>query len=181
MTIILKTIWYFLVFNLFSANWETYFPRRIEEGITLLHMWLLLNLISYRQYVITIFSSLDCLVQPHFHTLEKLYSSLGLDSEFITYLKQSTSQFSSEEKNIILQMDEIHVKSDLSYKGGQIINPTLDTENPTKSVFAIMASSLHKKWSSIVHLIPLSKSTASELFPIISKVICDIELNGLSV
>ena len=99
----------------------------------------------------------------------------------MAYLKQSTSLFSPQEMNVILQMDEIHVNSDSSYKGGRIINPPLNTDTPTKSVFAIMASSLYKKWSTIVRLLPLSKTTAQELFPIVSKVICDVELNGLSV
>ena len=44
-----------------------------------------------------------------------------------------------------------------------------------------MASSLHKKWSSIIRLLPISKTSAQELFPIIRKVICDIELLGISV
>ena len=39
----------------------------------------------------------------------------------------------------------IHVKSDISYKGGKIIAPTLDTEDPLKTVLVIMVSSLHKK------------------------------------
>ena len=78
-------------------------------------------------------------------------------------------------------MDEIHVNSDSSYKGGRIMNPPLNTDTPTKSVFAIIASSLHKKWSTNVRLLPLSKTTAQELFPINSKVTCDVELNGLSV
>ena len=125
--------------------------------------------------------SLGCLTLPHYHTLQKLYSSLGLDSEFMTYLKEATCHFSLQEKNVILQMDEIHIKSESSYKGGQIINPPLEANNPTKSVFAIMASSLHKKWSSIIRLLPIFKTSAQELFPIIRKVICDIELLGISV
>ena len=63
----------------------------------------------------------------------------------------------------------------------QEIPPPLEANNPTKSVFAIMASSLHKKWSSIIRLLPISKTSAQELFPIIRKVICDIELLGISV
>ena len=67
--------------------------------------------------------SLGCLTLPHYHTLQKLYSSLGLDSEFMTYLKEATCHFSLQENNVILQMDEIHIKSESSYKGVQIINP----------------------------------------------------------
>ena len=70
----------------------------------------------------TYLQSLGCLTLPHYHTLQKLYSSLGLDSEFMTYLKEATCHFSLQEKNVIFQMDEIHIKSESSYKGGQIIN-----------------------------------------------------------
>ena len=31
---------------------------------------------------------------------------------------------------MIVQMDEIHVKSDISYKGGKIFGPNLSPENP---------------------------------------------------
>ena len=47
-------------------------------------------------------------------------------------------------------MDEIHIKSDISYKGGRIFASNLTPEDPTKTVFEIMVSSLHKKWSCIV-------------------------------
>ena len=80
-----------------------------------------------------------------------------------------------------MQIDEVHVKSDISYKGGKIIAPTLDTEDPLKTVLAIMVSSLHKKWSTIVSLVPLSSTKASNLHLIITSVIDDIEKCGLFV
>ena len=73
-----------------------------------------------------------CLTLPYYHTLQELYSSLGLDSEFMTYLKEATCHFSLQEKNDILQMDEIHIKSESSYKGGQIINPFPGSKQPNK-------------------------------------------------
>ena len=54
--------------------------------------------------------SSECISFPHVHTLEKLYSSFGLENDFCTYLSQITSTFSSQEKNVIVQMDEIHFK-----------------------------------------------------------------------
>ena len=44
-----------------------------------------------------------------------------------------------------------------------------------------MVSSLYKKWSTVVRLIPCSKSSASELFPIIKSVINEIENFNLMV
>ena len=83
-----------------------------------------------------------------------MYSSFGLENDFCTYLSQVTSTFSSQEKNVIVQMDEIHVKSDISFKGRKIFGPNISPENPTRTVFAIIVSSLHKKWSCISRLIP---------------------------
>ena len=42
------------------------------------------------------------------HTLEKLYSSFGIQNDFSTYLSQVISSFTTEENNVIVQMDEIH-------------------------------------------------------------------------
>ena len=98
--------------------------------------------------------SSECISLPHVHTLEKLYSSFGLENDFCTFLSKVTSSFSPQEKNVIIQMDEVHVKSDISYKGGRIFAPNLSPDNPTKTVFAIMVSSLHKKWSCLARLIP---------------------------
>ena len=78
-------------------------------------------------------------------------------------------------------MDEIKIKSDISYKGGRIFAPNITPEDPTKTVFAIMVSSLHKKWSCIVRLLPCGSITAEIMFPIIKSCIIDIENCGLRV
>ncbi|KAI6658772.1 hypothetical protein LOD99_15097 [Oopsacas minuta] len=65
----------------------------------------------------TYLQSLDCLSLPHLSTLKRLYSNFGLDSEFTNYLKQSVTQFNKWERNVVIQMDEIHVKSTFTYKG----------------------------------------------------------------
>ena len=49
--------------------------------------------------------------------------------------------------NVIVQIAEIHVKSDISYKGELIFGTNLSPENPMRTVFATIVSSLHKKWS----------------------------------
>ena len=124
---------------------------------------------------------LECLSLPHVHTLRKLYSSFGLENDFCAYLTQATSCFSSEEKNVIVQMDEIHVRSDIAYKGGKLFAPNLDPKDPTRTVFAIMVSSLHKKWSCISRLLPCASISAERIFPIIKSCIIDIENCGLRV
>ena len=110
---------------------------------------------------------LDCLSLPHVHTLDKLYSSFGLENDFYAYLRQDTSSFTPQERNVIIQMDETHVKSEISYKGGKVYGPNLNPEDPTRTVFAVMVSSLHKKWSCISRLLSCASISAEKIFPII--------------
>ena len=125
--------------------------------------------------------SLDSLFLPHHSTLKRLYSKFGLYSEFSSFLESATSQFSQRERHVIVQMDEIHLKSELTYKGGRVLGSSSNTNEPAKTIFAFMVSSLSKKWSTIVRLLPCSNSSAAELFPIIKMVIEDIERCGLYV
>ena len=110
-----------------------------------------------------------------------MYSSFGLDIEFSTFLKQATASFKPRDKNVILQIDEIHVKADLTYKAGRIIGGSLDINDPTRTVFSIMVSSLFRKWSTIIRQFPLGTSSAVQLLPTILAVITDVEQFNLSV
>ena len=65
--------------------------------------------------------SLYCMALPHFNTIQRLYSSFGIDDEYTNFLQQATAAFSTQQRNVILQMDEIHIKPDLTYKAGKII------------------------------------------------------------
>ena len=93
-------------------------------------------------------------------------------------MKNVACEFSTQQKNVIIQSDEVHVKSDITYK---IIAASLDTEDPIRTVLAIMVSILHKKWSSIVRLVPLASTQATNLYLTIKSVICDVEKCGLYV
>ena len=110
---------------------------------------------------------MSCLSLPHFNTLEKLYSSFGLESDFF-FLKQATLSFSN-------------VKPDISYKGGKIIGPNICPDDPTKTVLAIMVSSLYIKWSCVVRLLPCASLSAEKIFAIVKSCIRDVEACGLFV
>ena len=101
-----------------------------------------------------------------------------IDSDYITFLKQATVNFTLEQRNVIVQMDEIHVKSDQTYKGGKMIELSGSLNEPTRTVLALMVSSLYKKWSTIVRLIPCSTTTAESLFPTTERNIRGNEFNG---
>ena len=78
-------------------------------------------------------------------------------------------------------MDEVHIRSDASYKGGRVIGSIDNPDDPHTTVFSIMVSSLSTKFSTIVRLIPLGSSSAETLYPVVNSIICDIESCGLSV
>ena len=82
---------------------------------------------------------------------------------------------------MILQMDEVHIRSDASYKGGRVIGSIDNPDDPITTVFSMIVSSLSAKFSTIARLIPLGSSSAETLYPIVKSTICDIEAFGLFV
>ena len=131
----------------------------------------LISPVSY-QYL----QSMSCLSLPHPSTLQKLYSSFGLENEFFTFLKQATQSFSLDKDMLFFKW--MRFMSNPIFK---ILCSNLDPDNPTKTVFAIMVSSLYKKWSSIVRLLPCASVTAENLFETIKSCIRDVEECGLFV
>ena len=67
--------------------------------------------------LLSVFQSLDCLILPTTKSLHVLSSCIGLDSEYLHLLEQSTVDFYKRERHVVLNMDEIHVSSDISYQG----------------------------------------------------------------
>ena len=137
--------------------------------------------------------SLDCISLPHPSTLKRLYSNIGLDTSFIDYLKVACQDFNKFKRHVLLQLDEINVRSDYTYKGGNIFGSSFlqtdstDPENnsfvsdPAKTVLAFQVSSLFTKWSEIVKLLPCCNAKSSDLLPVVKQVIIDIENCGLKV
>ena len=125
--------------------------------------------------------SSNCLILPHERNILKIKNSNGLENEYFNVLKETATTFSQLDRHVIVQMDEVHIRSDASYKGGRIIGSIENPEDPPTTVFSIMVSSLAKKYSTIVRLIPLGSSSAEILFPIIRKTISDIESCNLFV
>ena len=125
--------------------------------------------------------SSNCLTLPHEPNLLKIINSIGLESECLSVFKEFSSTFKDLERHVILQMDEVHTRSDASYKGGKVIGSIDHPEDPPTTVFSIVVSSLITKFSIIVKLVPLSSRSAAALFPIVIKTISDIESCNLYV
>ena len=125
--------------------------------------------------------SLECLSLPHTSTLRRICSNVGLDTEFLTFLKNAVLEFGTLQRNVTLHIDEIHIKADFTYKGGKIYGSADNVESPATTVFCFMLSSLFYKWSTVVRLLPCSSNSADSLFPILKQVILDVESCGLLV
>ena len=123
----------------------------------------------------------NCIILPHERNLLKIKNSIGLESEYTKILEEVATTFNDLERHVILQMDEVHIRSDASYKGGRVIGSINNPDDPHTTVFSMMVSSLSARFSTIVRLIPLGSSSAESLFPIVKSTICDIEACGLFV
>ena len=123
----------------------------------------------------------NCLTFPHERNLLKVKNSIGLESDYTKILKEVATTFNDLERHVILQMDEVHIRSDASYKGGRVIGSIDNPNDPYTTVFSMMVSSLSAKFSTIVRLIPLGSSSAESLYPIVRSTIYDIEACGLFV
>ena len=97
----------------------------------------------------------SCLVLPHERNLLNIKNSIGLESEYTKILREVATTFNFLERHVILQMDEVHIRSDASYKGVRVIGSSANPENPPTTAFSMMVSSLSIKFSTIVRLIPL--------------------------
>ena len=58
---------------------------------------------------------------------------------------------------------------------------TSDEIKPSKSILCFMGTSLFKKWSTVVRLLPLANLKSSDFLPIVHQVIRDIKHYGLFV
>ena len=94
-------------------------------------------------------------------------NTLGIEGDYFQILREITSTFSQNERYVILQMDEVHIRSDASYKGGKILGSINNPTDPPTTVFSMMISNLRNTFSTIVRLIPLGASSAADLYPII--------------
>ena len=79
----------------------------------------------------------------------------------------------TDSRNVLLQLDEIHERSDYCHKGGKLFGSSfmktdsadpdsLSTPDPAKTVSAFQVTSLLTKWSEIVILLPCCDAKSSE-------------------
>ena len=65
----------------------------------------------------------------------KIKNSIGLESEYTKILKEVATTFTDLQRHVILEMDEVHIRSDASYKGGRVIGSIDNPDDPHTSLF----------------------------------------------
>ena len=76
----------------------------------------------------------NCIILPHERNLLKIKNSIGLESEYTKILEEVATTFNDLERHVILQMDEVHIRSDASYKGGRVIGSINNPDDPHTTV-----------------------------------------------
>ena len=154
--------------------------QRYKYNVFILAVALKAQLISPACY--NFLQTSQCITLPHQSTLRNLTSKSGLENEFKAFLIKSTAHFSKQQRQLVLNIDEVYVQSDFSYKGGKIYgSSSSNVQVAAKTVLAFMVTSRFEKWSEIVRLYPIASTDAIENFDIVTTVIADIEDCNLNV
>ena len=72
----------------------------------------------------------NCVILPHERELLNIKNSIGLESEYTKIPAEAASTFNDLERHVILQMDEVHIRSVASYKGGRVIGLIDNPKDP---------------------------------------------------
>lgn len=85
----------------------------------------------------------------------------GIEESHINYLTEKRKLLNDKEKSVILMLDEIYVKSEVSYKSGKIEgfalrSTTNDDKMVATTIQAFMISSIFSHYKDIVGLFPIS-------------------------
>ena len=111
--------------------------------------------------------SSSCLILPHERNLIAIKNTLGIEGEYSKVFREITSNFDNRERHVILQMDEVHIRSDAYYKGGIIIGFIDNPRDPPTTVFAMMISSLINKFQLLYVWFLWDPFQLRELYPIV--------------
>ncbi|KAF2880149.1 hypothetical protein ILUMI_26012 [Ignelater luminosus] len=87
----------------------------------------------------------------------------------------------SEDKLVILLMDEIHLKENLYYKWGNIVGNAFNDEKLAKSAHVFMISSLMSPYKEVVHILPVNKMTGEVLHTFLKNIVIGLHNIGFEV
>lgn len=128
------------------------------------------------------------LILPSHSTIRRILISKTFAPEsehkpvnFLSYTKNKSKCLEANDKTIILMVDEIHLKAQMDYKGGNIVGAAFNSTEAATSAFVFMISSILSKFKDVVHILPVKSMTAETLHDILKKVIVGLEEIGFLV
>ncbi|KFM67178.1 hypothetical protein X975_10400, partial [Stegodyphus mimosarum] len=128
------------------------------------------------------------LIMPHTVTVRNIRSNLNVSvseeqqhSNFLRYIKQKFKTLNECEHNIILMMDEIHLKPFYDFNGGNIVGSAYDSEFAASSAYTFRIRSLLSSYKDVAHILPIKSFSAEKLFEILRDVIVGLEKIGFKV
>jgi Transposase protein len=134
------------------------------------------------------FRSLKLITMPHPTTLKKICGSSDFsprleqsDDFFLLYAKQKFRLLNDSEHIINLQVDEIHLKQFLDFKGGDVVGFDDKYKHVATSAHVFLINSLRSPYKDVVHILPVRKINAFELYSIIVKIITGLHNIGFKV
>ena len=115
------------------------------------------------------------LILPCYNTIRRIILSSSMSPSveqmnrtFLYYIKQKLQCLDPSDATVLLLVDEIHLKQYLDCKGGNIAGSSYNSvNNAANYAFAFVISSIFSNSKDVVHLLPICKMTADELYIII--------------
>lgn len=97
------------------------------------------------------------------------------------YIKSTFKSLTVRDTTVTLMVDEIHLKPNLDYKGGNIVGSAHDSNKMATSAFVFMLNSIQSKFRNVVHIIPTNIMKAETLYNIMKNIILGLEKKGFNV
>lgn len=128
------------------------------------------------------------IIVPSPRTIKTICSSLStnpqleqLDSNFLRYVTSKFKLLEPNDKTVTLMIDEIHIKSYMDYKSGNIVGGAYNVSECANSAHVFMVQSMHSAYKEVVHILPVKTLKAEDLHFFIKKVIIGLENIGFEV
>lgn len=128
------------------------------------------------------------LIMPGYCTIRRISGSNACspgaeqqDSNFLLYIKNKFKALDPNDTTVILMVDEIHIKPNFDYKGGNIVGAAFNSSAAASSAFVFMVSSIKSKFKDVVHILPTVTMKAELLYNLLKRVILGLEDIGFSV
>lgn len=100
---------------------------------------------------------------------------------FLQYVKSKMPLLDSKDMLVSLMVDEIHLKSYMDFKGGNMVGAAFNMASCATSACVFMINSLLSPYKEVVHILPVKTLQANDLYIFIKRVILGLENLGFEV